>query len=190
MNALDSVLDQAATAGTEGAVDVANAIDASRETQSTAVSVVVDTHEAEQSETSSEEIKAMFMRQFGDLEARRAFDEKRISIVHTAIIVHRDSLNAVSLPTANDFVHFTAVIAGSETSLNTALNAYTAADYRQAFALLKSIDGELRAIENRLAQAEIGITAALTEPVVEETSIETESLPMETETSDVLPSGS
>lgn len=174
LNALDSVLDQAATAGSEVSVDVADALDASRETQATAVSVVVDTHEETQTETSHDELEAMFMRQFGDLEARRAFDTKRITIVHTAIIVHRDELNGVTLPTANDFAHFTAVVTGAEVTLNTALNAYTTADYRQAFALLKSIDGELREIENRLAQAEISITQALTPPAAEPLETETE----------------
>lgn len=169
LGALDSVLDQTvAVASAEVSTEAQAAKDASREVQSTAVSVVVDDHEEEGGEQSQREISAMFLREYGDVQARQEFDMHRVQVVRTAMQSNAAKLEGVTLPTDADLDVMEKAITGVGERIGDAMDNFALGGYRTAFELLRSLDGELLLMESRLAQAEVAITTALAAPVVRE----------------------
>lgn len=179
LDQLDKVLDRV-TSGVEVSVQVKEAKDASREVQSTAVAVAVDSHEASGDTAAVQELSVMFKRELGDVSARRAFDLQRVTTIRQASVTHADRLSGAALPTAADLDKLFEAIQNAQAGIDVALEAFARADYRYAFERLRSVDGELLYVEAQLAQTEIAITSALAAPVV--TPEEEESEVPETET--------
>lgn len=171
LNALDTVLDEtvAVSNNTEVTTEVQVAKDASREVQSTAVSVIVDDHEAQQTEASQRELKEMFLREYGNVEARQQFDLHRIEVVRNAMTTQAERLAGQVLPTQADLDAIDAAVVGVGERIGDAMDAFALGGYRSAFDLLRSLDGELLQAESRLAQIEFTIINALSTPVEEQT---------------------
>lgn len=158
---LDAVLDQ--SVGTDVTTVAQEAKDISREAQTTAVAVVVDTHEAGDTEESTIELKQMFTRKLGDLEARQSFALHRIEAIARAIDTGDPRLTTVTLPSSAELGGMKKTIKSEETRLDDALATYGLGGYRAAFDMLLSIDGELQQEEYRMAQIEITITQAFSQ---------------------------
>lgn len=159
---LDAVLDQ--TVGTDATIVAQEAKDISREAQTTAVAVVVDTHESGDTVAPTVEMQQMFMRQFGDLEARQSFDLHRLEVIYNAVTSDDPRLADIALPSTVELGLVEKILLGEETRLADALTGYNSGDYRAAFDMLQSIDGELQQEEYRMAQTEIAITQSFTQP--------------------------
>lgn len=168
LSAFDAVLDEAVavSSDTEMTTYVQDAKDAARETQSTAVAVVVDSHEEQGDDATERELQDMFQRELGDLRGRQTFDLHRLEVVQSSLVVHTDKLAGVTAPTPSDFAIFTATVKEADKNITAAMDTFALGGYREAFEKLRSIDGDLLAVESRLAQAEIAIVTALSNPVV------------------------
>lgn len=157
--ALDVVLDQ--STGAAEVDDVAQeAKDASRDAQSAAVTVVVDSHTSTETTESAQEMQQMFMRQFGELEARQAFDLHRVERLRSVIAANDERLAAVELPTATALGAFHKSVKSADVTLSEAAAEYDGGNFRIAFDMLNGVDGTLQQIEYDMAQAEIAITQA------------------------------
>lgn len=164
--ALDTVLDEsvAISPDANATVAVQEAQDASREAQTTAVAVVVDTHEETESAQTANALREMFMRELGTLTARQSFDLHRIAVLRTAIHADDARLAATMLPTSAELGILERDIKIAATHIGDAMTLYNANDYRGAFATLRSVDGDLQQTELRMAQAEIAITQSFITP--------------------------
>ena len=167
---LDAVLEQSVIAvGTTVATEVAQeAKEVSRDAQTAAVTVVVDSHESTETQASTQELQQMFMRQLGDLQARQAFDVRRVDMIRTAKSSDDPRLAALTLPTSSELAVIEKIVKGEGARINDALTAYSLADFRTAFDLLQAIDRTLQTQEYVMAEVEIAITQAFTQPVAPE----------------------
>lgn len=157
--ALDVVLDQ--STGAAEVDDVAQeAKDASRDAQSAAVTVVVDSHASTETTESAQEMQQMFMRQLGELEARQAFDLHRVDRLRSVIATDDGRLANLTLPSAADLGLLLKNIKTADATLNEATAEYGNGNFRSAFDMLNGVDGTLQQIEYGMAQAEIAITQA------------------------------
>lgn len=173
LDQLDTVLDKAvAAADAEISTDVQEAKDVSREVQSSAVSVIVDDHEAQETDRSQRELKELFLRDFGDIQARQSFDLHRIEVVRNAMRIHAAKLEGVDLPSEDELAEFDRLVGDIDDQLSEAMNAFAIGAFRQAFDTLHELDSDLLAFEAELAGVEVAITTTLTTPV-EETTTET-----------------
>ncbi len=165
---LDTVLDESVAAAPDAFATVAvqEAQDASRETQTTAVAVVVDTHEETESAQTANALREMFMRELGTLTARQTFDLHRIAVLRNAIHANDERLAAAMLPTSAELGILERDIKTAAVHISDATTLYNVNDYRGAFATLRSVDGDLQQTETRMAQAEIAITQSFTPPAV------------------------
>lgn len=164
---LDAVLDQSAAAGDATATLVAQeAKDVSREAQSAAVTVAVDSHAFTETPQSTQELQQMFMRQLGDLEARQAFDLHRIEMVRKARASEDPRLLGLTLMTSSELGTLEKTVKATEEFLAEATAAYGSGNFRVAFDMLNGVDGTLQQAEYRMAQTEIAITQAFLQPLV------------------------
>lgn len=166
LTSFDAALNETAatSANVEVSTQVEDAKDAARETQSTAVSVVVDSHEEQATDYSQRELQDMFQRELGDLRGRQTFDVHRVEVVQGSLAAHADRLAGVIVPSADDFKVITYAINNADKGISEAMNLFALGGYRGAFDKLRSVDGELLLVEARLAQVEIAIVTALTSP--------------------------
>lgn len=165
---LDAVLDQSAAVGdeTSGAQE---AISVSREAQSAAVTVAVDSHVTQVTVASTQELQQMFMRQLGDLEARQAFDLHRIEMLRKARASDDPRLVGLELISTSELGTLEKSIKSAEVTLADATTAYGSGNFRAAFDMLNGVDGTLQLGEYRMAQVEIAITQAFSQPLIPQT---------------------
>lgn len=164
---LDAVLDQSAAVGDATSV-VQEAIDLSREAQSAAVTVAVDSHTTAVTAESTQELQQMYMRRLGDLEARQAFDLHRVDVLRKARASDDQRLAGITLPTTTELGMLEKKIKDAEIALTEATAAYGGGNFRVAFDILNGVDGTLQLVEFNMAQAEIAITQAFAQPIVSE----------------------
>lgn len=161
---LDTMLDTTAAASDDIATEVQDAKDASREVQSTAVAVAVETHEEHDDDAGRQELDAMFKRELGGISTRQSFDEHRIAVLRGAMTTYADRLATADLPTAHDIEVIEQTVKQARDGIARAVEAFSSGNYRLAFDTLRSIDGELLLMESRLARAEITVTTTLSAP--------------------------
>lgn len=154
---LDAMLDES--------TPTQEAQDASRDAQTAAVAVVVESHAATETTESTQEMQQMFMRQLGELEARQSFDLHRVDVLRKARANDDPRLDAVDLPTTSELGVIEKNIKSAEVTLNQATSEYGNGNFRTAFDMLNGVDGTLQQIEYGMAQAEIAVTQAFAEPV-------------------------
>lgn len=166
LTAFDAALNETAatSANAEVSTQIEDAKDAARETQSTAVAVVVDTHEEQASDYSQRELQEMFQQELGALRGRQTFDLHRVEVVQNSLVAHAVFLVGVTVPTTDDFKVITYAITNADKGISEAMNLFAIGGYRGAFDKLRSVDGELLLVEARLAQVEITIITALSAP--------------------------
>jgi hypothetical protein len=129
-----------------------------KDTQQVATTVAVDAHEAAGTELSTREMKEMFRKNLGSMEARQTFDEHRLDVIAASIAARADVLKGVEgIPTLDDLKHMRYVITQSKLQIPEAMNGFVAGGYRSAFVTLQGIDVELLNLESGLAQIEITI---------------------------------
>lgn len=158
--------------------------DASRDAQTAAVAVVVESHAATETTESTQEMQQMFMRQLGELEARQSFDLHRVDVLRKARANDDPRLDAVELPTTSELGITEKKIKSAEVTLNEATATYGNDDFRTAFDMLNGVDGTLQQIEYDMAQAEIAITQAFAEPVVTDSESSLPTTPTQTQATD------
>jgi hypothetical protein len=157
ITAFNTSLTAAATDNSEDAsvkIEVADAKDVTRETQTTAVAVVVETHEADATTTSTRDMSNLFQQQLGDLRGRQTFDLHRITVVQAAIAKMADQLAGVTVPSNDDFKATTYSIKKVDAAITNAMNLFAQSAFRAAFDQLHSVDSELLQVEAKLAEVE------------------------------------
>lgn len=152
------------TSSTAVSTEVQDAKDATRETYSTAVSVIVDTHAIQQTEYSTRELQDMFQRELGDLRGRQSFDAHRVTVLQTTLATYADRLKDTVVPTNDDLENIAFAIATADEGVADAMTSFALGGYRAAFDTLRAIDDDLLAIEAQLAQSEIAIINAMSAP--------------------------
>ncbi len=164
-------------AGTE-TVDAKQAV---KETQEVATTVAVDVHEQEATDKSSQELKAMFTKELGSIEARQTFDEHRLQTIEKNVIGNEMFEGVAGIPDSDDLKRLNYVIKQTKLQIPEAMNGFAAGGYRTAFATLQGVDQELLTLEAKIAEVEILIMQ--TRDASEKAGLETP--PSETPTSDL-----
>lgn len=170
LGALDTVLDHTVAVSTsvEISTEVQQAKDVSREVQSTAVGVIVEDHEEAETKQSKRELSDMFMREYGNVQARQEFNLHRVEVLGNAIRLHAALFVDTELPSEDDLATMALAIADVGERIGDAMDNFAIGGYRSAFDTLHSLDGELLLMEARLAQAEITVTNVLSAATVSE----------------------
>lgn len=178
LNQLDAVLDKAVAAvNDEISTEVQEAKDVSREVQSVAVSVIVDDHAAQETVQSQRELKDLFLREYGDVQARQTFDLHRVDVLETAIAANKERLNDAAVLSSDDLRAMRVAIDGIGNDIAATMNSFALGAYRDAFDVLHALDEQLIDIEVTLAASEIAITEAMAAPTNETTDTATPSAP-------------
>jgi hypothetical protein len=138
-------------AGTE-TVEAKNAV---KETQTVATTVAVDVHEQEATAKSSLELKSMFTKELGSIEARQTFDEHRLDTIARAVAGAEMFKGIEGIPTGDDLKRMNFVIKQTRLQIPEAMNGFAAGGYRNAFTTLQGIDAELLKLEANVADIEI-----------------------------------
>lgn len=177
IESMEKVLDQNSAQNTsaEDGAETLAAKQVANETQQIATTVVVEVHEEEGSELTKTELKEMFRKELGEIEARQTFDEHRLDTIGSILEENKDLFAEIEgMPTADDLKRLSFVIKQTKLLIPEAMNGFALGGYRHAFEILQGIDTELLALEDRVAQIEVQITAALQmpEPVEEGEVIE------------------
>jgi hypothetical protein len=138
-------------AGTE-TVDAKQAV---KEAQTVATTVAVDVHEQGATEKSTVELKAMFTKELGSIEARQTFDEHRLDTISKTVLGVKMFDGVKGIPSGDDLKRLSYVIKQTKLQIPEAMNGFAAGGYRSAFATLQGIDAELLKLEANIAETEI-----------------------------------
>lgn len=166
IESMQTVIDQNVAASTTVA-DGEEALAAKQvttEAQQVATTVAVEVHEEESSEMTTLEMKEMFRKELGDIEARQTFDEHRIETAKQVLKANAELFAEDGMPTVDDLQRMAFVIKQTRLQIPEAMNGFAAGGYRTAFDTLHGIDAELLALEARLAEIEIIIMNTLATP--------------------------
>ena len=163
LDAMKTVIDQNAAASEqpEAGQEALVAKQAAKDTQEAATTVAVDVHEASATARSDQELKEMFKKELGAIEARQTFDEHRIATISDTISGNVVFKGIGGVPTADDLRHMTLIIKQTRLQIPEAMNGFAAGGYRSAFDTLQGVDSELLALEGKLADIEFMITTTL-----------------------------
>ena len=157
ITAFNTSLDAAATDNSTDAtvgVEVADAKNVTREAQTTAVAVVVDTHEDASTGASTRDMDTLFQQQLGDLRGRQTFDLHRVAVVQAALIKLADRLAGTTVPSSSDFKTITYNISQADAGVDDAMDLFAHGAFRAAFDQLSQVDSNLIQIEAKLAEVE------------------------------------
>lgn len=157
IESMKAVID--ATAATNSTADAGTetveAKQAVKEAQAVATTVAVDVHEEQATEKSSIELKALFTKDLGTIEARQTFDEHRLETITKAVLGVEMFKGVEGIPTSDDLKRMNYVVKQTRLQIPEAMNNFAAGGYRSAFATLQGIDQELLTLEARTAEIEI-----------------------------------
>ncbi len=157
ITSFNTSLDAAATDNKEDAtvgVEVADAKSVTKEAQTTAVAVVVDTHEEASTGTSTRDMDTLFQQQLGDLRGRQTFDLHRVTVVQAALVKLADRLADTKVPSSDEFKTITYNINQADAGVSEAMDLFAQSAFRAAFDQLSTIDSNLIQIEAKLAEVE------------------------------------
>ncbi len=147
------------TASSNSTADAGNetveAKQAVKEAQEVATTVAVDVHEEAATDKSSGELKGMFTKELGSIEARQTFDKHRLETISKAILGVELYKGVDGIPSSDDLKRMNFLVKQTELQIPEAMNGFAAGGYRNAFATLQGIDQELLTLEARLAEIEI-----------------------------------
>lgn len=164
---LDSTITNSVTPVTsaEGSAAVSAAQVTTQVAQEDTVTVAVEAQKKGEAGTSSAELQTMFIRQFGAITTRKAFDLHRIAMIRT-LLQQKSELAALGVSEA-DLTRLERSINIAVADIAPAMDQFSAGGYRSAFDVLQHADSVLRGIEATIADMETSITAALM-PVVQD----------------------
>lgn len=161
--AMETALDAVAAESTtiEAGQEAFAAKDAATTAATAATTAAVDVHEAENSAVSTREMKEMFHRQLGAVEARQTFDLHRIDVLATAISANAAVLVGADVPSADDLRAWGFAVQQAGNRIPVAMSAFARGGYREAFRVLREIATALNAVEMEIAAAEISLTQSI-----------------------------
>jgi len=160
---MEAVIDEsvASSQSAEEGADALAAKQVAKDAQQVATGVAVDVHEENGSDITISEMKEMFKKNLGAIEARQTFDERRLEIIKANIVKKWEVLkDAEGIPSEDDLKRMKYVITQTELQIPEAMNGFASGGYRSAFETLQGIDAELLALEANIAQIEITIMNA------------------------------
>ncbi len=164
IDAMKTVIDQ--NAATNSTADVGQetlvAKQAAKDAQEAATTVAVEVHETSATELSGQELKEMFKKELGAIEARQTFDQHRLDVIGTSVSANATVFKGVDgIPSPDDLKHMSFVIKQTQLQIPEAMNGFASGGYRTAFATLQGVDSELLGVESKLADIEFLVTATL-----------------------------
>lgn len=164
---LDSTITNSTTPVTsaEGSAAVEAAQTTTQVAQEDTVTVAVEAQKYDETGTSSVDLQAMFIRQFGAITTRKAFDLHRVTIIRT-LLQQKPEFATLGM-TESDLTRLERSINIAVADIAPAMDQFSAGGYRSAFDVLKHADTVLRGIESTIADMETSITAAMM-PVVQD----------------------
>lgn len=137
--------------------DVAEALDAVQQSNSQAVSAIVDSHEANSEQQTEESLQQNFEDQLNDLNVRIALSLGRLSVIES-VLAKRPAADA-SL--AASIAAERKTISSHDEAIQSSMNTFAAGGYRTAFEDLAALDAAMRQSETVIAQLEISLTTGL-----------------------------
>jgi hypothetical protein len=151
----------AVNTSSDAGAETLEARQAVKETQEAATTVVVDVHEEEATEKSSQELKTLFTKELGSIEGRQTFDEHRLDVISKVITANEGLSEIEGIPSGDDLKRMGFVIRQTRLQIPEAMNGFAAGGYRTAFTTLQGIDSELLKLESDIAGIESLITSSL-----------------------------
>lgn len=164
IGAMETVIDAnvAASQTVEDGEEALQAKHVAKEAQQAATTVAVELHEEQGSELTTQEMKDMFKKDLGNIEARQTFDEHRLAILTATIAAHAELFKGMEgVPNADDLKRMGYVITQTKLQIPEAMNGFAAGGYRSAFETLQGVDEELLSLEAQLADVEITVMNAI-----------------------------
>lgn len=168
---LDSTITNSATPVTsaEGSAAVSAAQVTTQVAQEDTVTVAVEAQQHDETGTSSTDLQTMFIRQFGAITTRKAFDLHRVTMIRT-LLQQKPELVALGM-SDTDLSRLERSINIAVADIAPAMDQFSTGGYRSAFDVLQHADTVLRGIEATIADMETSITAAMMEVVPDPAAI-------------------
>lgn len=155
-----------------------------QEAQGVVTEVAVVAHEEEGSQVSEREMRAMFTRELGDVQARQLFNAHRIAKLRDLVANNPQAFSQVTLPTSDEFAELAYTADHVLERIPDAMDSVAAGGFRNAFDILKQVDASLLVLEAKLAPIEFTVVQAINTPVPEpvlEEVVSTETAPLVSE---------
>lgn len=140
-----------------------------QEVSNSAVEVLVEEHEVEESTDSALALSRSFKEQYIGLMERQTFDLGRIAVIENALFSGSVTFAVLGESQLNKLAF---QVKDATDSVGKAMSLAGAGGYRAAFEIMKEADTQLLDIEAQLAQIEINITSELATPKIEVEIIE------------------
>jgi hypothetical protein len=152
---------------TDGSLAASSALSTTQVAQEDVITVAVEANDHEDTAASEQDLQEMFMRQFGEITTRKAFDDHRISVIRTSLKQNAAVLENLHIASESDLTRLERSMDIAIADVMPAMDAFRTGEYRSAFDSLKRADTVLRGIEATIADMETAITSALMETSVE-----------------------
>jgi hypothetical protein len=153
---------------TDGSLAVSSALSTTQVAQEDVITVAVEANDHEDTAASEQDLQEMFMRQFGEITTRKAFDDHRISVVRSSLKQHKRILESLRIASESDLARLERSMDIAIADVMPAMDAFRSGEHRSAFDALKRADVVLRGIEAAIAEMETAIISALMETPVED----------------------
>lgn len=152
----------------DGSLAASSALSTTQVAQEDVITVAVEANDLEDTAASEQDLQEMFMRQFGEITTRKAFDDHRISVIRTSLKRNAAVLENLHIASESDLTRLERSMDIAIADVMPAMDAFRTGEYRSAFDSLKRADTVLRGIEATIADIETAITSALMEASTEE----------------------
>ncbi len=144
--------------GQDEVVDAAQ--EAADQVSEDAVDTIVDTHEAEETQESTQALDRSFKNEYTSLRSRQEFDLGRASTIRA--VIEENELEGIA--TNDELLHMEFIIGDATDDVGRAMGLAVAGGYRAAFDILRAADETLLEIEAQLVEIESAIMAAMSAP--------------------------
>ncbi len=144
---------------TDGSLAASSALSTTKGVQEDVITVAVEANDYEDTAASEQDLQEMFMRQFGEITTRKAFDDHRISVIRTSLKRNVAILGSLQIASESDLVRLERSMDIAIADVMPALDLLSSGAHRSAFDTLQHADLVLRGIEAAIADIETAITS-------------------------------
>lgn len=146
---------------TDGSLAASSALSTTQGAQVDVITVAVEANDVEDTAASEQDLQEMFTRQFGEITARKAFNDHRISVIRASFKRDVAVLGGLQIASESDLVRLERSMDIAVADVMPALDLLSSGEYRSAFDVLQHADLVIRGIEAAIADIETAITGAL-----------------------------
>lgn len=146
---------------TDGTLATSSALSTTQVAQEDVITVAVEANDIEDSAASEQDLQSMFMRQFGEITTRKAFDAHRLTVIRASLEKHAVVLGPLDIASSSDLSRLSRSMDIVIADVMPAMDIFRSGEYRAAFDALQHADTVLRGIEATIADIETTITSAV-----------------------------